>query len=204
VDWLIYKPFTQQAVFEMLTALYSDALEHSPEVEETVAEAAAAEAPVSPEEPASKNSALVDAFLNGMALEHKTGGEKTEQCFYCKSAHQFFVATDGLDRSSNDYAAFVDKLKEAIWKYVKSDRVVSGMIDQGQLGETAEYCAQMKKVLADLGVYKLACLAELLEQACLQRHEEDITALNNAFTFILKQTISSLDQFIEQAKYKIR
>jgi hypothetical protein len=209
VDWLIYKPFTQQAVFEMLTALYSDALNKSPEVEEAVAQqpvskAPVSEAPASEEESESKNSALVEAFLNGMALEHKTGGEKTEQCFYCKSAHQFFVAADGLDRNKNDYAAFVDKLKEAIWKYVKADRVVAGMIDQGQLGETADYCAQMKGVLADLGVYKLACLAELLEQACRQRHEEDIIALNNAFTFILKQTVSSLDQFIEQAKYKIR
>ena len=79
-----------------------------------------------------------------------------------------------------------------------------GMIDQGQLGEAAEYCSKMKQPLAELGVYKLACLADLLETACRERNAEDIDALTNAVGFILKQTIASLDQFIEQSKYKIR
>ena len=92
----------------------------------------------------------------------KNGGETGENCICGKSAHQFFVAAEGLERHNRDYAAFVEKLKEVIWKYVKADRVVAGMIDQGQLGETAEYCERMKTVLAERGVYKLACLADLV------------------------------------------
>ncbi|MHC3994211.1 sensor histidine kinase [Thiomicrolovo sp. ZZH C-3] len=221
VDWLIYKPFTQQFVFEMLVALYSDALSTAPgELEtpadeaapaEPIAEAAAPEerAPAQPApeeaapaaEPAkTKTVSVVEAFLNGTVIS----GEQNDRSVFCKSAHQFFVAADGLAHSGNDYAAFVEKLKEAIWKYVKADRVLMGMIDQGQLGEAAEYCAKMKHPLAELGVYKLACLADLLEAACRERNAEDIAALTNAVAFILKQSIASLDQFIEQSKYKIR
>jgi len=194
VEWLIYKPFTQQFVYEMLTALYSDALHHAPEGEAGPAEDQAKPGP----------SEAVEAFLGGRAPMLKNGGETGENCICGKSAHQFFVAAEGLERHNRDYAAFVEKLKEVIWKYVKADRVVAGMIDQGQLGETAEYCERMKTVLAELGVYKLACLADLLENACRVRHEEDIAALNAAFTYVLKQTISSLDQFIDQSKYKVR
>ena len=212
VDWLIYKPFTQQFVFEMLVALYSDALGSEAEAEaETVpAEATAPEAPVEETVPAAAEPAkakvvsTVEAFLSGRALESRGAGEKNDHGVFCKSSHQFFVAADGLANCGNDYAAFVEKLKEAIWKYVKADRVIMGMIDQGQLGEAAEYCSKMKQPLAELGVYKLACLADLLETACRERNAEDIDALTNAVGFILKQTIASLDQFIEQSKYKIR
>ncbi|UFS63506.1 ATP-binding protein [Sulfurimonas sp. HSL-3221] len=217
VDWLIYKPFTQQFVFEMLVALYSDALSTAPEeseaaapeapaVEEAIKEEALPE-PHIPEEVApaadtakAKAVSAVEAFLNGTVM----AGEQNERSVYCKSAHQFFVAADGLAHCGNDYTAFVEKLKEAIWKYVKADRVIMGMIGQGQLGEAAEYCVKMKQPLAELGVYKLACLADLLETACRERNAEEIEALTNAIGFILKQTISSLDQFIEQSKYKIR
>ncbi|WP_345986491.1 ATP-binding protein [Sulfurimonas sp. HSL-1656] len=218
VDWLIYKPFTQQFVFEMLVALYSDALgteaeeetEAETETAEPAAEAAAPEAPVEETVPAvaepakTKVLSTVEAFLSGRALESRGAGEKNEHGVFCKSSHQFFVAADGLANCGNDYASFVEKLKEAIWKYVKADRVIIGMIDQGQLGEAAEYCSKMKQPLAELGVYKLACLADLLEEACREWRAEDITALANAIGFILKQTIASLDQFIEQSKYKIR
>ena len=197
-DWLIYKPFTQQAVFEMLTALYSDALHHAPEVEETMT-------PNAPRNDGiSGVSTCVDAFLNGTVMEHGPAEGKENRSVCGKYAHQFFVATDGLERHRNDYAEFVERLKGLIWKYVKADRIVSGMIDQGNLEETAAFCAQMKQVASDLGVYKLACMGELLEKACRDGHTKDIEALKNALAFVVTQTVSSLDQFIDQAKYKIR
>lgn len=197
VDWLIYKPFTQQFVFEMLTALYTDALKASPEAEETM-EVSKVHA-----DGITVVSERVEAFLNGAPIEQIPAAYNEGRCFCCKYAHQFFVATDGLERSNNDYAAFVEKLKEAIWKYGKADRVVAGKIDQGALAETAEYCERMKRVLADLGIYKIACLCDLLEAACNEGRTKDIEALKNVFSYVLTQTIASLDQFIDQAKYKI-
>jgi len=203
-DWLIYKPFTQQSVFEMLTAMYSDALSSAPEVEETTQERAKDASEAQYEAYSSGLSPRVEAFINGTAIEHKFTEGKEERTTFCKSAHQFFVAADGLERHKNDYAAFVESIKELIWKYVKADKVIAGMIDQGNLEEAALYCSQMKKTAADLGIYKLACLGELLEDACGEKHEKDIEALKEAATFILPQTIGSLDQFIEQSKFKIR
>ena len=200
VDWLIYKPFTQQFVFEMLTALYSDALKVSPEVEDTLA----SKAPEVHADGISAVSERVEAFLNGTPIEQTPAVYNEGRCFCCKYAHQFFVATDGLERCNNDYAAFVEKLKEAIWKYGKADKVVAGKIDQDTLAEAALYCDGMKTALADLGVYKLACLGDLLEAACLEGRIKDIETLKNSFSYVLNQTIASLDQFIDQAKYKIR
>ena len=197
-DWMIYKPFTQQFVFEMLTALYSDALHNAPEVEETITK------PAPKHDGVSGVSSYVDAFLNGTAMEHGHAEGKEAKSVCGKYAHQFFVATDGLERHRNDYAEFVERLKELIWKYVKADRVISGMIDQGSLEEAAAYCDQMKTVASDLGVYKLACVGELLENACREGHTKDVEALKKALSFVVTQTVSSLDQFIDQAKYKIR
>jgi len=199
VDWLIYKPFTQQFVFEMLTALYSDALKNAPEVEGKGPEN---EAPAA--DGISRVSLRVEAFLNGAPIEQTPPVGNEGRCFCCKYAHQLFVATDGLERNNNDYTVFVEQLKEIIWKYVKADKVVAGMIEQGQMEETATFCLQMKDVLADLGAYKLACLGDLLEAASREGRPKDIEALKNAFTFVLSQTISSIDQFIDQSKYKIR
>jgi len=211
VDWLIYKPFTQQFVYEMLSALYADTVRAAAgkDADETAPEATLPENTGTQRFPEAgfagpKLSATVEAFLSGRALDSRAEGEQNDYCIYCKSSHQFFVAADGLAHHGNDYTTFVEKLKEAIWKYVKADRVLMGMIDQGQLGEAADYCTKMKRALADLGVYKLACLGELLEEACRKRQPEDIAALTNAVGFMLKQTITSLDQFIEQSKYKIR
>lgn len=197
-DWLIYKPFTQQFVFEMLTALYTDALHSAPEVEETTAEKAPRQDGIN------GVTTCVDAFLNGTVMGHAAAEGKEPGTACGKYAHQFFVAADGLERHRNDYTEFVEHLKELIWKYVKADRVVAGMIDQGDLEEAAAFCAQMKAVASDLGVYKLACLGELLETACREGRTRDIEALKNALTFVVTQTVSSLDQFIDQAKYKIR
>ena len=197
-DWLIYKPFTQQSVFEMLTALYSDALYHAPEVEESMQEK------TSKPDGIHEISHCVDAFLNGTVIEHEATESKEEKAICGKYAHQFFVAADGLERHRNDYAEFVERLKELIWKYVKADRVVAGMIDQGNLADAADYCVQMKQTASDLGVYKLACTAQLLEKACREGHTKDVDALKNALSYVVSQTVSSLDQFIEQSKYKIR
>jgi hypothetical protein len=197
-DWLIYKPFTQQFVFEMLTALYSDALHNAPETEEAVKETAPRRDGIH------ETSVCVEAFLNGTVMEHghEEGKETASVCG--RHAHQFFVATEGLQRHGNDYSDFVERLKELIWKYVKADRVVGGMIDQGNLEDAAAFCAQMKEVAEDLGVYKLACMGHLLETACREGHVKDIEALKKTLTFVVTQTVSSLDQFIDQAKYKIR
>ena len=200
VDWLIYKPFTQQFVFEMLTALYSDALRASPEAEETHVE----KKPQLHADGMTAVSERVEAFLNGTPIEQAPPIGNEGRCFCCKYSHQLFVATDGLERCNNDYATFVEKLKEAIWKYVKADKVIGGKIDQGVLEEAAEYCGRMKTALADLGVYKLACLGDLLEAACCEGRIKDIEALKNDIASVLNQTIASLDQFIDQAKYKIR
>ena len=114
------------------------------------------------------------------------------------------MAADGLERHRNDYTEFVERLKELIWKYVKADKVIVGMIDQGNLEEAAAFCAQMKEVASDLGVYKLACLGHLLETACREGRTKDVEVLKKALTFVVTQTVSSLDQFIDQAKYKVR
>ncbi|GEM_PF-3047892 len=210
-DWLIYKPFTQQFVYEMLAALYTDILKEDPEEAETAeekpqkADGGAKEAPAEPKADGRNGiSPRVDAFLNGGAIG-QTGGEyEGSRCLCCKYSHQFFVAADGLEARKNDYGDFVEQLKEVIWKYVKSDKVVGGKIRKGEKEETAEYCKQMKIRLSDLGIYKLACLCDLLEGACREDRDRDVEALNNVFTYILTQTINSLDQFIDQAKYKIR
>jgi hypothetical protein len=217
VDWLIYKPFTQQFVFEMLSALYSDAVHYAPEVEEGIPKPAPEkkERNVSEDEPApapeapradgvTKVSPRVEAFLNGGNVDTHPGGNSAGRCICCKYSHQFFVAADGLQVAGNDYGGFVEQLKEVIWKYVKADKVVANLIRKGELEETAEYCAKMKVRLADLGIYKLACLCDLLEESCLAKRTKDIEQLEKAFTYVLSQTIGSLDQFIEQAKYKIR
>ena len=197
-DWLIYKPFTQQFVFEMLTALYSDALHNAPEVEEARSENAPRHNGIN------GVSACVDAFLNGTVMEHTAAEGKEARAACGKHAHQFFVAADGLERHRNDYTEFVERLKELIWKYVKADKVIVGMIDQGNLEEAAAFCAQMKEVASDLGVYKLACLGHLLETACREGRTKDVEVLKKALTFVVTQTVSSLDQFIDQAKYKVR
>ncbi len=199
VDWLIYKPFTQQFVYEMLAALYSDALSHAPETEEAIPKAK----DTAPSAGVEAVSPAVEAFLNGGNIE-QGGADEEGRCICCKYSHQFFVAADGLQWCSNNYADFVERLKEAIWKFVKADKVVVGMVQKGELEKTAEYCAKMKAPLAELGIYKLACLCDLLESACKEGRTKDIEMLSKSFGYVLSQTISALDQFIEQAKYKIR
>ncbi len=202
VDWLIYKPFTQQFVFEMLSALYTDALSSSPESEEAMApsESRARKAA----EGVETVSPRVEAFLSGSAIEQSTPMGKEGLCICCKYSHQFFVAADGLAHCRNDYAEFVEELKEIIWKYVKADRIIANMLQKGELGEIAEYCKTMKMRLAPLGIYKMACLADLLEDACRHSRTKDMEQLSNALGFVQTQTLSSLDQFIEQSKYKIK
>jgi hypothetical protein len=194
-DWLIYKPFTQQAVFEMLTAMFTDALQNAPEIEADTSEVAPAE-----EEP--ELTPCVSAFLNNGTMVDISPEE--ERMAHCKSAHQLFVAADGLMRYKDDYTLYVEQLKELIWKYVKADKVIAGKIEQGQLEDTAVYCAQIKSRASDLGIYRLACFSELLETACRNEQTKDIEALKEASSFVLAQTISALDQFIEQARFKVR
>ncbi len=207
VDWLIYKPFTQQFVYEMLVALYSDTLSHASENEEEISEGKELQLSASKSEKSESGieiaTSAVEAFLNGGNID-EGGSDDEGRCICCKYSHQFFVAADGLQWCNNDYAEFVERLKEAIWKFVKADKVVVGMVQKGELEKTAEYCAKMKVPLAELGIYKLACLCNLLESACQERHTKDIEMLSKSFGYVLSQTISALDQFIEQAKYKIR
>lgn len=202
VDWLIYKPFTQQFVFEMLSALYSNALSEAPEAEEAME--SSKNVAKSAGDGVESLSPRVEAFLNGTAIEHATPMGKEGLCICCKYSHQFFVAADGLASSNNDYAAFVEQLKEIIWKYVKADRVLGNMVQKGETEEAVNYCKTMKERLAPLGIYKMACLADLFEESCRNGRTKDIEQLQNALTFVQTQTLSSLDQFIEQSKYKIK
>ena len=193
IDWLIYKPFTQQFVFEMLSALYPASGE----------EAGKSPAKAEPDgiQALTHN---VDAFLNGGLMTFPPEKNEDGICLCCKNAHQLFVAADGLHQFGKDYTKFIDALKEAIWKYVKADRIVGGLIEKGSLEKTASFCHEMKNRTVKLGAYKLACLCALLEDACVKGHTKDIEQLNNAFTYILNQSITSIDQFIDQAKYKVK
>lgn len=195
VDWLIYKPFTQQFVFEMLMALYSDALQHSTEVDGAAENV--------PADGVNHVSQYVEAFLNGTLVKPASSSNGESPCLCWRYAHQIFVATDGLEHCNNDYASFVDALKELIWKYVKADRVIAGKLDEGAFADAEEYLDKMKTTLSELGIYKLACHCDLLQRACSEGHTKDIEALRSALTYVLSQTISSLDEFMDQAKYKI-
>jgi len=142
VDWLIYKPYTQQFVFEMLSALYSNALSEAPEAEEAAAGGAKRAAPAG--DGVETVSPRVEAFLNGTPIEQSVSLGKEGMCICCKYSHQFFVAADGLASCNDDYAEFVEQLKEIIWKYVKADRIIGTMLQKGETESVREYCHTMK------------------------------------------------------------
>lgn len=198
VEWLIYKPFTQQAVFEMLAALYTNALAHSPEVEEAAQSLKSAPK----EDGKSMLSPTVDAFLKGRTFEVENDDE--DGCHPCRHFHQFFIAADGLKHTDNDYTQFVETLRDTIWKYGKTDRLLASMIERGVQDEAIAHCAQMRERLKQVGIYRLACIADLLESAMRDERLLDRDALMKSLPFALTQTLASVDGFIEQAKYKLK
>lgn len=179
--WRIGKPFTQQAVYEMLLALYSGT--------STGMGDGSGQAP----EGVYRVSRRVGAFLDG---------ERLEEVAACEHARRLFAAEEGLHACEENYGRFIDQLQEFIWKYVKADRVVGGMIEKGDWEETAAYCREMQERLLPLGLHRLACCCALLAQACDEGYLKDIEELDGAFGALLVRTIAAIDRFVEEAKYK--
>lgn len=198
VEWLIYKPFTQQAVYEMLAALYTNALVDAPEVEEAAKSLKSAPK----EDGKTMLSPKVDAFLKGRHFEVPHDDE--DGCHPCRHFHQFFLAADGLKGVDNDYTAFVETLRETIWKYGKTDRLIASMLEKGNRDEAIAHCVQMRERLKAVGIFRLACIADLLASAMREERIMDRDALMKSLPFALTQTIASVDGFIDQAKYKLK
>lgn len=185
-DWLIFKPFTQQFVFDMLAALYDGQKQE--------------EAQPSQEKKESAISTEVDNFLTRGVISPLALHKGITKCQ--KNAHQFFVAADGLQECDNNYEEFIERLKEILWKYVKADRVVQRLNTEKNYDELITYCTEMKSTLSKLGIYRVSCLCDLIEHACNSNRPQDIQVLANASTYIIAQTITAIDQFLEESKFR--
>jgi len=223
-DWLLYKPCTQQGIFEMLNGLYAELQESSAAEPTPLVEAVTESSPPKteptadvPPKPVPKKSpeaqrpphdpaalsAVVEAFLYGTSLDPSVLSVRSETSRCLKLSRELFVSSDGLERFDNRLEAFADQLQEIIWKYVKIDKIISGYIQKEEYVMAAQYCSKIKEDFNRVGLYKLYCLCVLTEASCDNERKHDIAELENAFPFVLAQSISMIDQFLDHAKYKL-
>jgi len=198
-DWLLYKPHTQQFVFEMLSALYpgrGEESESTAETQEVEAEA------VAPEDTTPTLATAIEAFLRGGIIPKLSG--PGEPCFCDKNAHHLFVASAGLGSFGKDDAALAEALQDFVLKYAKCDRLVYGLLEKKQLKEAVEQCVQIKTAAKRLGMFKLGCFCYLLETAIRNRSGADATTLMRAFSPLLSQSVNAVSQFAEQVRQKNR
>lgn len=197
-DWLLYKPFTQQFVFEMLSALYPGKAEEEAETSPENSESATPQ--VSAEE--ATLAGAVESFLRGGMMPRLTG--ESETCFCDKNTHHYFVASAGLNAFGNDDSALADALQSFVLQYGKSDRAVYGMLEKKQFKEAMEQCAKIKTLAHRLGMFKLGCFSYLLETAIRSKSSAEAMKLIRAFTTELSQSVNAVNQFAEQVRQKHR
>lgn len=198
-DWLLYKPYTQQFVFEMLSALYPGGKEEG----ETQAEKelSSTETAEKPQEKATLSEA-VERFLRGGIMPRLADGDGP--CFCDKNAHQDFVASAGMANFDNDDTALAEALQAFSLQYGKSDRVIFGMLEKKQYKETVQLCVRIKEAAHRLGMFKLGCFCYLLETAIKRKGSAEARALIRAFAALFSQSMNAVSQFSEQIRQKHR